>query len=223
MKKLMICAVTMASVAFGCSETRDTPAPEPAPEGLSITAQDDGYIAGTYGAAGVGIAFESVVIDGETTLRLTAPNGDELIRAAIDRQGSGSAMWHYGVPVDDRSIDQQPDAMRWVESEEAQLAASLWRELTNEGIHEVPGAAGLYQYSLHIDEAMGQFAVGGATDEREHRCNDCFGQCGPGCLSFGNTEYCAKHDCCCDHYGWGYCLTTCWFSLNCPDWGGPCR
>ena len=41
--------------------------------------------------------------------------------------------------------------------------------------------------------------------------NECTGCCGFGCsCNFGCTNYCYRHDLCCDIHGWGHCFSSCY-------------
>jgi hypothetical protein len=121
-------------------------------------------------------------------------------------------MWHYGVALDStKPADEQAEFTQWIDSAEAQLAASLWRELPEASTGPL---FGLWRYGVHLDEAMA-FDRDGLEDRQEANCN-CYGKCGPGCFSIGSNSYCRKHDCCCRTYGSAACYTWCFVNPKCP-------
>ncbi len=204
-----------------CSQTDDnTSGPQDSiATGLIITHSDGTSLSGTYGAAGLGIRFESLVEGDQKFLRFADANGAELVRVELGNTQESLRMWHYGAP---QSVTQEAETSQgtvdWLESDEAQLVASLWREFLETEIETHPAAAVIQRYSLHTDEVLGKLvaeATEGAVDDAEHRCSDCPGKCGPGCWSVGSNSYCENHDCCCDHYGGWACYTWCYVNPKC--------
>jgi hypothetical protein len=192
-----------AAVGMGCASRH-----EEVKEGLSIESNDGTRVTGSYLSAGTRILFESW----PGSLRLRSATGEELV--AVD----GDVMRHYGEPlIMSGSAYDQPQSRKWLESEEARVVATLWRDL-----HDTPLATTLdplYRYGLHLDEVIGLKAreLGG---ERDHCTGNCYGKCGPGCFSVGTNSYCERHDCCCRHYGSGACYTWCFANPKCPHPGG---
>lgn len=196
--------------------------PAEIPQGLQMESLDDTFASGTYRVAETLIRFEVMVVNGVETVRFLDRAGGELFRSEIegdpnDEQANRKwVMWHYGVPVDTtKTMDVQPEMQQWVNSEEAQLVASLWREIIAEySNYETGPLNGLFRYGVHLDEAMA-FDNEGLEDRQEVDCS-CYGKCGPGCFSVGSNSYCRKHDCCCRTYGSAACYTWCFVNPKCP-------
>ena len=206
-----------------CGNEAATP-PAQLPDGYRLETLDDTFATGTYKVQDHAIRFEVVVANGVENVRFLDLAGQELFRSEIagapaEIQDGGTnltwAMWHYGVAVDTtKVIDVQPEMLRWIESEEAQLVASLWRDLAAQPGYESGPLNALFRYGVHLEEAMA-FDQEGLEDTQEVNCN-CYGKCGPGCFSVGSASYCRKHDCCCRTYGSAACYTWCFVNPKCP-------
>lgn len=206
-----------------CGNEAATP-PAEVPDGLRIETHDDSFASGTYKVEDLAIRFEVVRQNGVENVRFLDLGGTELFRSEIagapdgiveDRTDLKWSMWHYGVAVDTtKTIDDQPEMLRWVASQEAQLVASLWRDLVAQGGYESGPLNALFRYGVHLEEAMA-FDQEGLEDRQEGKC-DCYGKCGPGCFSVGSNAYCRKHDCCCRTYGNAACYTWCYVNPKCP-------
>lgn len=226
MKRALEILFVLSMVAVGCGG--ETAQPEPlknAPEGLTMTSLDDTFATGTYRVADTAIRFEAIVANGVESLRITDVNGQEVFRSELhgtpEELASKSpdpaawGMWHYGVKSDSRPFDEQPEMAQWVSSAEAQLVASMWRDIVNAGYKYDTGPVNaLFRYGLHLEEAMA-FDNEGVEDRQEGTC-DCYGKCGPGCFSVGSNWYCTKHDCCCRTYGSAACYSWCFVYPKCP-------
>ncbi len=206
-----------------CGNEAATPPAEVA-EGLRIETLDDSFASGTYKVEDTAIRFEVARIGKLETVRVSDLAGQELFRSEIDGAPDGVvedpsalkwSMWHYGVAVDTaKTMDDQPEMARWVNSQEAQLVASLWRDVMERGDYEKGPLNALFRYGVHLEEAMA-FDHEGLEDRQEGRC-DCYGKCGPGCFSVGSNWYCRKHDCCCRTYGNAACYSWCYVNPKCP-------
>ena len=202
-----------------CGNEVATP-PTEVPDGFRLEALDDTFASGTYKVEDTAIRFEVLVANGLETVRFFDLGGQELFRSEIagDPNGEESkdwTMWHYGVPVDTaQTIDTQPEMLQWLDSQEAQLVASLWRELVDQHGYEAGPLNGLFRYGVHLEEALA-FDREGLEDVQEADCS-CYGKCGPGCFSVGSSSYCRKHDCCCRTYGSLACYTWCFVNPKCP-------
>ncbi len=129
-------------------------------------------------------------------------------------------MRHYGETLlSSGSAYDQPRSKQWLESEQAQVVATLWRDIHDTALMDVPALRPLYEYGLHLDEVIGLKARE-LSGERDHCTGGCYGKCGPGCFSIGTNSYCERHDCCCRHYGSGACYTWCFANPKCPHPGG---
>lgn len=205
----------LCALGFGCSARTEGTAQKQ--EGLVLTTQEDGRVAGSYSAGGVKISFESAIVDGTKYLRIISATGEELVTSEIT--GDKYVMSHKGVSLNMAvSADDQPAAKAFIESEEAQLVASLWRELTDTPLMNLAAIKPLYEYGVHVDEVIG-LKTKEASGERDHCTGGCYGQCGPSCFSWGTNTYCKNHDCCCRHYGSGACYTWCFVNPSCPHPG----
>lgn len=217
MKNTIMVVAMLVAGACGAESTAPTE-PKEAPEGLTIERNDGVFATGTYRVAETTIRFEAIVENQLESVRFMTPNGQEVFRSEI----LGSAeqrtdpktwgMWHYGVALDSaKPADDQPEFTQWINSAEAQLAASLWRDLPNT---DAGPTLALWRYGVHLDEAMA-FDREGLEDQQEVNCN-CYGKCGPGCFSVGSNSYCRAHDCCCRTYGSAACYTWCFVNPKCP-------
>lgn len=208
-------------VAVGCMGEISTPRPHE--DGLTISRAEAEHFTAAYRAGDHWVNLEARIrADDARVLVVTSPEGEELARVQSHPDGQVQ-MAYYGEAMDmTASAEHQEQARRWLESEEAQLVASAWRDLADTPTGEMPAAENLLQYGIHLDEVLGKIGQEAAGDDRGHRCGDCFGACGPGCWSIGSSAYCAAHDCCCDHYGSWSCFTWCFAYPKCPDAGAPC-
>jgi hypothetical protein len=213
---------------LGLAACGETTPPEPiaqVPEGLHMETLDSTFVAGTYRVGDDAIRFE-VINNGVETVRFLDLAGNELMRSEIVGDPKAVAelpanevkwtMWHYGVAVDTtKTMDVQPEMNRWVESQEAQLVASLWRDVVAQyPTYETGPLNGLFRYGVHLEEALA-FDHAGLEDTQEVDCS-CYGKCGPGCFSVGSNWYCSKHDCCCRTYGSAACYSWCFVYPKCP-------
>lgn len=217
--KHAIVVVIAALVACGSEAS----APEPnAGEGVTILRLDDAFVEGTYRVGETTIRFEVEVGETFESIRFADVAGNEMLRAEIYGNVAAEAgdftkgnMWHYGVELDARlPVEEQPEAMHWIQSQEAQLVASLWRDVSATHDTNAGPLNGLFRYGVHLEEALA-FDSEGLEDRQEANCN-CYGKCGPGCFSIGSNSYCRKHDCCCRTYGSAACYTWCFFNPKCP-------
>jgi hypothetical protein len=194
-------------------------------EGLTITRLDDSFADGTYRVADTAIRFEVVKGEGYESMRFLDLKGTELFRSELYGDPAELAqeradmtkwqMWHYGVAIDSaKTMEDQPELMQWVNSQEAQLVASMWRDIQANYNYETGPLNALFRYGVHLEEAMA-FATPGLEDSQEVDCS-CYGKCGPGCFSVGSNWYCTKHDCCCRTYGSAACYTWCFAYPKCP-------
>lgn len=209
-------------ILAACSNEAAKPTGE-VPEGLQMESLDDTFASGTYRVADQLIRFEVMLAAGTEHVRFLDHGGNELFRSEIagdanDEQATDRkwAMWHYGVAVDTtKTMDVQPEMNRWVNSQEAQLVASMWRDVVAQHpSYEAGPLNALFRYGVHLEEAMA-FDQEGLEDRQEANC-DCYGKCGPGCFSVGSNWYCKKHDCCCRTYGSAACYTWCYVNPKCP-------
>jgi hypothetical protein len=193
------------------------------PDGLQMETLDDSFASGTYRVDDTVIRFEVMIANGVEHTRFLDRAGTELFRSEIigkvsEDQGANDVkwtMWHYGVPVDtEKTMDVQPEMNRWVNSQEAQLVASMWRDLAAKPGYESGPLNALFRYGVHLEEAMA-FDHEGLEDSQEALCS-CYGKCGPGCFSVGSNWYCTKHDCCCRTYGSAACYSWCFAYPKCP-------
>lgn len=224
MKRATVVFVILSMLGVGAcggEETTDLPTDEPAvaPEGLQFEELDDTFASGTYRVAEAAIRFEVIAGADFETMRFMTLTGQELFRSELQGEHRDDptkwGMWHYGVALDSsRTVDDQPELMQWINSAEAQLVASLWRDIAASYEHESGPLNGLFRYGVHLEEAMA-FDRDGLEDRQEANCN-CYGKCGPGCFSVGSNSYCRKHDCCCRTYGAAACYTWCFFNPKCP-------
>jgi len=197
-------------------------------EKITITIATPKRIVGSYRVLDRVVLFDATV-GAEQRLIFRSKDGVERMR--VEAGPSGAAMWHNGVALDLNlakgratpplaEVEKNPELARWVAflaTDEARLVASLWRDLQGSPVSRLASTQALVRYSIHLDEARAKLAEARNDVKAAHRCDDCFGACGPGCWSIGYTDYCAFHDCCCDHYGWLSCLTWCWVYPACPD------
>lgn len=226
MKSTTVVLVMLSMLGVGaCGGESADPTSEPAeaPEGLRFEQLDDTFASGTYRVADDVVRFEVVSEPEFETVRFMSTTGQELFRSELHGEHRDNptkwGMWHYGVALDaTRTVEDQPEAMQWINSAEAQLAASLWRDIVASYDFETGPLNGLFRYGVHLEEAMA-FDREGLEDRQEANCN-CYGKCGPGCFSIGTTAYCRKHDCCCRTYGTAACYTWCYFNPKCP--ASPC-
>jgi hypothetical protein len=206
-----------------CGNDATTPSePTEAVEGLAISKLDDSVVDGTYRVGDTAIRFEVELGESFESIRFSDLKGNELFRSEIygnvaleTGDFSKGAMWHYGVALDSTmTVDDQPELMQWINSQEAQLVASLWRDLAASYNVEAGPLNGVWRYGVHLEEALA-FDNEGLEDRQEANCN-CYGKCGPGCFSVGSNSYCRKHDCCCRTYGSAACYTWCFVNPKCP-------
>jgi hypothetical protein len=205
-----------------CSNDAVRTTTEELPEGIAMETLDDTFASGTYRVADQAIRFEVMILNGVEHVRFLDRAGNELFRSEIEGDPNNEqeavrtwAMWHYGVAVDTaKTMDVQPEMNQWVNSQEAQLVASLWRDIVGKYSYETGPLNALFRYGVHLDEAMA-FDQEGLEDRQEANC-DCYGKCGPGCFSVGSNSYCRKHDCCCRTYGSAACYTWCYVNPKCP-------
>ncbi len=221
MKHLLTTAALLAigAVAVGCSSETTVDAPTPKGDGLTIDEFEESYVSGSYVAGDHEIQFEATARDGYTSIRVTLPDGTESMR--MDMTGKAEEdfqRWHYGVRFDPNvDVTTQDAAMQWLDSEEIQLFASIWREVSEAYPDVKATAAGdtLVRYSIHLDEVVGMDRD--PNNELGAHGTTCFGACGPGCISVNTGwSYCYCHDNCCSHNGWGACFSWCYWSAN--DW-----
>jgi hypothetical protein len=206
----------LCALAVGCN----SPVKEDAKQdGLTFTSQENDRVAGVYTAGGIQVSFESALVNGTKYLRLHNAKGEELVSSEIN--GDSYKMWHRGVLMvaDLNGTTTQPEAKAWLESDEAQLVASLWREINETKMMELSAIKPLYEYGIHLDEVLGlkaqEASAQAGSAERDHCTGGCYGQCGPSCFSWGTNSYCKAHDCCCRHYGSGACYTWCFVNPLC--------
>ena len=187
-------------------------------EGLQIEDDQDTHFSGTYRVADAVVTFEAMVDGSETFIQISDLYGNELVLVEKDDATEQVRMHHYGVELDMQRGDQeQPSVAQWIASEEAQLVASLWRDIVDTPTADRPAAKAMMEYGIHLDEVFGKMVAvangeqpaDGFSEDAAHRCTDCGGKCGPGCWSIGSLWYCRMHDCCCDHYGGWACYTWC--------------
>ena len=226
--KLALLFLSLLFTASACGEEAVTPAPPPE-EGFQLTNLDDTYASGTYRVAEAAIRFEVIVENGIEVVRISDLDRREIFRSEIQGDPKELAekspaadqwgMWHYGVRADmSTPMEGQPEVMQWIGSQEAQLVASMWRELVGNHNYESGPLNGLFRYGVHLDEALA-FDAQGLEDRQEVDCS-CYGACGPGCFSVGSNWYCNKHDCCCRTYGSWACYSWCFVYPKCP--AAPC-
>jgi hypothetical protein len=197
-------------------------------ERVTIAIATPKRLVGTYRVFDRTVLFD-VTVGADQKLIFRSKGGAERMR--VEAGPAGAWMWHDGVALDLNAakgqrppsleeIERRPELARWVgwlATDEARLIASLWRDLNESPVSHLAPAQALIRYSIHLDEARTMLSESRTDVKALHRCDDCFGKCGPGCWSVGHTSYCAFHDCCCDHYGWFSCLTWCWVNPACPD------
>jgi len=226
----LVIAIALVATMAACSQEEDR-APDPQPEqGLQFTTKTADTLVGTYTVADEAIAFESIIVDDTyRVLRISTIDGEELVRLEVGPTQAETDLYHYGVKLDDwyATPDQAPEMVQWYASDEIQLVASLWRDIIDTPLMDLPSATKLMEYGIHLDEVLGKFAAEangesppeGYPDEAEHRCEDCAGACGPSCWAIGSLWYCRVHDCCCDHYGGWACATWCLVYPKCGHAG----
>lgn len=222
MKRSTVVLMMFSLGVWACGgETDNLPTNEPAEaaEGLHFEHLDNTFASGTYRAADDVVRFEVVSGQDFETIRFMSASGQELFRSELEGENRDNpakwAMWHYGVALDStRTADDQAELMQWVNSAEAQLVASMWRDIFADYDYTTGPLNGLFRYGVHLEEAMA-FDRDGLEDRQEANCN-CYGKCGPGCFSIGSTSYCRKHDCCCRTYGSAACYTWCFVNPKCP-------
>ena len=223
MKRAAQLLFTVSWFAIAACGNEPVKPPAEVPEGVHMEALDDTFASGTYRVADSLIRFEVMISNGVEHVRVLDRAGSEVFRSEIvgdpnDEQQTNRqwTMWHYGVAVDTtKVIDAQPEMLQWIASEEAQLVASLWRDLVAQNSNYETGPLNaLFRYGVHLEEAMA-FDNEGVEDRQEADCS-CYGKCGPGCFSVGSNSYCRKHDCCCRTYGSVACYTWCFVNPKCP-------
>lgn len=225
MKRAIQVLFACVLVVFAACGNEAPPPTSEIADGLTIESLDDTFASGTYKVEETAIRFEVARVNKLETVRFLDAAGQELFRSEIDGAPDGViegnaadlkwSMWHYGVAVDTtKTMDAQPEMQRWVSSQEAQLVASMWRDIMARGNYEAGPLNGLFRYGVHLEEALA-FDSEGLEDRQEGRC-DCYGKCGPGCFSVGSNWYCRKHDCCCRTYGNAACYTWCYVNPKCP-------
>ncbi len=225
MKRVLIALTMMALAACGNDANPGPSEPASAPEGLTITRLDNEFADGTYRVAETAIRFEVVKGADFESMRFLDMKGTELFRSELYADPAKMAeeradptkwgMWHYGVAIDSaKTMEDQPELMQWVNSAEAQLAASIWRDIQASYDYEKGPLNALFRYGVHLEEAMA-FDTVGLEDPQEANCA-CYGKCGPGCFSVGSNWYCTKHDCCCRTYGSASCYSWCFAYPKCP-------
>jgi hypothetical protein len=224
--KIISTILAVALLGLGACGGNDTTAPsepELVAEGLTVGRLDNSYVEGTYKVAEHAIRSEVEHADTYESIRFLDLAGNELFRSEIygnvakeSGDFSKGNMWHYGVALDStKTIDDQPEVSQWIHSHEAQLVASLWRDLAASSYNYESGPLnGVWRYGVHLDEALA-FDAENLEEAQEVNCN-CYGKCGPGCFSVGSASYCRKHDCCCRTYGSAACYTWCFVNPKCP-------
>ncbi len=226
LRTTLVVAMSMMLAACGNEGTTTQPSePDDVPEGFRLQALDRHFASGTYRVAEVALRFEVVVNDDLETVRFFDLDGAEIFRSELlgkpqelaeQRRDDGKwTMTHYGVLADmNKPMEDQPEVGQWIASQEAQLVATMWREIAESHDIESGPLNGLFRYGVHLDEAMA-FDQEGLEDVQEANCA-CYGKCGPGCFSVGSNWYCSKHDCCCRTYGNWACYSWCFAYPKCP-------
>ncbi|HEY2943018.1 MAG TPA: hypothetical protein VGN09_11360 [Vicinamibacteria bacterium] len=196
------------------------------PERFTISVAKPDHFAGTYRLLGHVVSFDVVTAE-EQRLVFRSSDGAEIVR--VEAGPAGARMWRDGQALD--LVEAKKLALagvapprevlrwiKWVETDEAEVIASMWRDLNESPVSRLPAAQALFRFSVHMEEGLAAMArERDDVAKAKHRCDDCFGKCGPGCWAVGYTSYCVFHDCCCDHYGGFACFTWCFVYPACPD------